>query len=1036
VISEYDPDGMLVRQLQLYGTQQLAWTWDYDDDFHEVSAVSPSGAPTARDYDDRGRIVLETDPDGVVTETEYSDAGDVLAVRVAGALVTSSVYDAQGNLLQSLSPSGVVLRENTYTSWGGIAGWEDADGQLGGVLYDAADRVRGLVVNGEAVEFTLDDFGRATGMADDLGDRGVVTHDGRGELVEHTDATGHVQRWTYDDRGFLVEQEDKAGRSSLFDYSDDGTLLRETTRAGDVIDYAYDAAGRVAQIDGGDVLVDYTYDPLGRVIRVENDVAIVEYTYDSDGNVATETTQPVVPGTLPTVTSTYTWSPAGRLDNVVLGAHGTRAFDHDSAGRVIQLDDSQTGTTQFSWGSDDLLTRVERVGGAVTELEYTAAQRPERRRSTNSSGSLLEDLVVERDALGRVVARTDSFGQHDYSYDERGQLVTATHPSSSGLVDEAYVYDDDGNRQSWTGHPAAEVAVDSADRLLQDHDYAYTYDHEGRIETKVDRTTLARTTYEWDSFDQLQRLVHADGTETTFAYDGLGRRVEVVDRGTVTRFVYDGDEIRMVFDGTNSPLAWLSTDDAGRLLAEWDAGTGTVSDALTDTIGSRVAWASGGGVQRDPRDAFGNPVSVSAEVEPHALTWHAQDPTGLIHALGRYLDPVTGRFLSEDPVDSSNRYVYAGNDPLTRWDPQGAASMIEHKLLRRGIERPTERGATITGIRLACVFFELASIVALIEPTPVEIVLEGACSAVSGRGGKCFPAGTRVAMAGGEAAIEDIEPGDLVLSRGASGGGWTAPAPAGSRPAFDRELAFVAYVDLDVHPMPTGDDLVLTQDGTKSLLRDLGHHEQFAYGGRVFELRRGEGSLEIRDTGDRVGRVESVYRRRSAELVDATFLLPDGTSGTVSATPDHSFYVPEHRGYIDLMDIDIGTMVEMEGGERASVVDKAVRYGDFVVYNIEVPGFHNYFVRHTPDSSGILTHNARYGAPKWSDWVRRPRNLSCQAHVNLCLGTTMAGLPGEHVGASRCAACLWACRRSGGNWPYRAPLGTSPRASCEYWRLF
>lgn len=38
---------------------------------------------------------------------------------------------------------------------------------------------------------------------------------------------------------------------------------------------------------------------------------------------------------------------------------------------------------------------------------------------------------------------------------------------------------------------------------------------------------------------------------------------------------------------------------------------------------------------------------------------------GLIHMQARYMDPVLGRFISEDPAgNGSNRFVYCGNNPV------------------------------------------------------------------------------------------------------------------------------------------------------------------------------------------------------------------------------------------------------------------------------------------------------------------------------------------------------------------------------------
>ena len=54
------------------------------------------------------------------------------------------------------------------------------------------------------------------------------------------------------------------------------------------------------------------------------------------------------------------------------------------------------------------------------------------------------------------------------------------------------------------------------------------------------------------------------------------------------------------------------------------------------------------------------------------------DPeTGLLYLNARYHDPVFGRFISPDDLDpvaegvGTNRYAYAGNDPVNKSDPNG-----------------------------------------------------------------------------------------------------------------------------------------------------------------------------------------------------------------------------------------------------------------------------------------------------------------------------------------------------------------------------
>jgi YD repeat-containing protein len=50
-------------------------------------------------------------------------------------------------------------------------------------------------------------------------------------------------------------------------------------------------------------------------------------------------------------------------------------------------------------------------------------------------------LVRVADLFGLLTAATDQWGRHDYPYDAAGQLVSADHPASSGLPDEAYTHD-------------------------------------------------------------------------------------------------------------------------------------------------------------------------------------------------------------------------------------------------------------------------------------------------------------------------------------------------------------------------------------------------------------------------------------------------------------------------------------------------------------------------------------------------------------------------------------------------------------------
>ena len=233
----------------------------------------------------------------------------------------------------------------------------------------------------------------------------------------------------------------------------------------------------------------------------------------------------------------------------------------------------------------------------------------------------------------------------------------------------------------------------------------------------------------------------------------------------------------MVFDEANTLLTWNTTDVWGDLLSEWDAATGAARDALLGNLGTNQGWFdAAGGVTWTPRDSFGNPTGPVSDSEPHALTWHSQDPTGLVYAQARYLDTVTGRFISEDPVVNGNLYSYAQNDPINVWDPYGAVAAVDYGTVTSTTSQPVIPCWALTGIRIACVLWTVADMVGLLEQhLIVHIIVEVGCTAAAGAKG-CFTEGTQVLVGAGDVAIGAIDPGGTVLAQSSEPDDWLGVA--------------------------------------------------------------------------------------------------------------------------------------------------------------------------------------------------------------------------------------------------------------------
>lgn len=143
-----------------------------------------------------------------------------------------------------------------------------------------------------------------------------------------------------------------------------------------------------------------------------------------------------------------------------------------------------------------------------------------------------------------------------------------------------------------------------------------------------------------------------------------------------------------------------------------------------------------------------------------------------------------------------------------------------------------------------------------------------------------------------------------------------------------------------------------------------GHHRldtvqpgrRFALGGHVFESRRTDGALLVRPTGEVLAQVTATYARHAPRVLDLVVVTEDGATRTVTATPEHPFYLPDAGTYRPAVELTVGTTLLQQGGGHAVLRKVEPRAGDFTVYNLEVAGVHNYYA----GDAALSVHNAIY----------------------------------------------------------------------------
>lgn len=87
-------------------------------------------------------------------------------------------------------------------------------------------------------------------------------------------------------------------------------------------------------------------------------------------------------------------------------------------------------------------------------------------------------------------------------------------------------------------------------------------------------------------------------------------------------------------------------------------------------------------------DAFGNLLN-STGTTPNAYMYRGEaydSDLGLYYLRARWMNPLTGRFMSRDPFDgyidvpaTLHKYLYAGCDPVNRRDPKGRLDEGEYE---------------------------------------------------------------------------------------------------------------------------------------------------------------------------------------------------------------------------------------------------------------------------------------------------------------------------------------------------------------------
>ena len=379
-------------------------------------------------------------------------------------------------------------------------------------------------------------------------------------------------------------------------------------------------------------------------------------------------------------------------------------YSYDKLNRLLEVvQTNQVGGNQvlpkrvsFTYNALGQRTQIARFQStgtanpvATTDFTYDFANRlsgiAHKQGTTN-----LNTYSYTYDPLSRLTSVNSTLeGLSSYTYWQNDQLVGVT---NSGAANESYAYDANGNRNT-TG-----FTTTTDNRMTTSPGFRYLYDNEGNLIRKTNTTNGSYTLYTWDHRNRLTKA-----TERTFAgsfvseinyeYDAFNRLSKrYPTAGAITSWVYD-EGINPVFEYNNSASPsmthrYLWSDQVDELLAdEQNPGLSyrNILWSLADQLGSIRDIADANettgitSIANHRRyDSTGKRISeTNASVDlVFGYTGKLLDETtGLQNNLNRWLDPATGRRISQDPIGfgggDANLYRYVGNRPTMATDPSG-----------------------------------------------------------------------------------------------------------------------------------------------------------------------------------------------------------------------------------------------------------------------------------------------------------------------------------------------------------------------------
>ncbi|WP_159436043.1 NHL domain-containing protein [Microbulbifer donghaiensis] len=575
----YDTRGRLVVSTAGTGMEQRSVSYGYDSDGFLESITDTLQRTTSFDYDLAGRVTRQTYHDSRSVGYQYDPAGNLTAIIPPGREAHLFNY-TKVNLEEGYTPpdlDGVeTVTRYQYNKDKQLTLVERPDSRTIAYDYDDGGRLASRTIDRGSYSYVYDEnSGQLSTITAPGGGTLSYSYDGFLSLSETWGGSiaGSVS-WNYDNNFWLTQQCVNTNNCVSFGYDDDGLLLQ----AGALSQTRHAQSGLLTSSELGSTVTEYGYNSFGELLSAETEasgtaLASFGYQRDSLGRISSKT-------------------------EILNGSAVTESYEYDTAGRLKSV--TRDGVTT-SWQYDSNGNRTHENGQQVATYD-------EQDRLLTYKGA-----SYDYTANGELKSKTEIGANTSYSYDEFGNLISATLP----------------------GDMRIEYVIDGRDR---------------RIGKKVNGQLVQGFHYE----DQLSPVVELDGSGNIVARFVYAEKVNVpaymIKGGTTYRIISDHlGSPRLVVKASTGEIAQRMDYDAwGNVIADTNPGfqpfgfAGGIYDQHTKLtrFGARDYDAeTGRWTAKDPIRFDAGDSNIYAYVSNDPI--NSIDPTGLLcFDFGKFADQI------------------------------------------------------------------------------------------------------------------------------------------------------------------------------------------------------------------------------------------------------------------------------------------------------------------------------------------------------------------------------------------------------------